>query len=713
MRWLKPGLVAFIYVLGIFFCMRWRPWEVFLLFFPVPLLLFGASLFLFSAFHRQARALWTRAIELPALVWMALSGGIAFSAAAYLAYGPLEGIPHVPDDICYLWQARTFAIGKLYAPSHDLREFFNLLFFVNDGKWYSLFQPGWPALLMLGVFAGMEYLINPILSAVAVVLVYPIGRRVFSDRSARLAMLMLAFSPMHTTVGATLLAHTFSMVLTEIAVLAVLRLGEKNRTPDALILGLALGWLFTARALNGIAMIIVVSIPLTYYLFTKKVSPAKLAAGIPIALGLLCLQLAYNEALTGDPFYWPQDRYFDLTEPKKGCHRLGFGKDVGCPKVHPNDVFPDGFGPADAIGVTYKRIEIFLLTLFGWNLVFFFVGMPLLSKRHGPGKYFLLSVFLSLLVGYFFFYFHGIWGRYYYESAFALFLLVAAGFFVTNDYFAKLAERLSRIPARLLKALIPAVAATYFGFNTLFFFPTTVVVLSNFFFGVDSRMEHMANSFTEKSVIFLDRKLYQAAFIFMRPEMEEKRLYVLNLGKHNFQIMQYYPGWKFYRYNLEKDVLTPINDPMTRPSPIFLEAEYKLPISESSGEYADCEEYIAKDGRRASGKFILTFDAKGPGAYMSFDQFVFKSGRYDIILQLPTGPDRGEFSLSVDGRVCPGVVDLYSEVKSFTFLDLKNCGPFDLSRGKHKFTFKVCGKADASNGYRIGIDYVNLTLVKR
>ncbi|RJO74415.1 MAG: hypothetical protein C4523_00710 [Myxococcales bacterium] len=708
----RPIAVGALYLLGLAFCFDWRPHEALFVFYPRPLLVFAAALALYIMFEPRALAIWERLVSLPAKYWIAASSLAAFAGSLYLAYGPLEKLPHVPDDICYLWQARSFAMGRLSVGSHDLPEFFHLLFMINDGQWYSLFQPGWPALLMLAVWPSLEFFVNPLLSAVAVALVYPIGRRALDERSAKLGMAMLAISPMHLAIGATLLAHSLALALTELAVLATLRLCDEGKTRDALLLGAALGWLFTTRALNAVATVAVVAIPLIYYLLKGRIRIGRLLAGVPVAAVFLVLQLAYNDALTGAPLYWPQDRYFDITEPKKGCHQLGFGKDVGCPNVHHEESFPDGFGPKDAIRVTHTRLGTFLITLFGWNAIFFFIGAPFLGRRYGWRKLFLLTVFLSLLIAYFFFYFHGLWGRYYYESCFAIFLLVAAGIFAAREWLAGVAAKDATLPpvvVRLMRGFIPAAALAYFAFNVFIFFPVTVETMGKFFFGVDRRVERMTEGFPEKSVVFME-DWYTAGFIFLRPGLPDTRLFVHDAGKMNRQMMQYYPDWHFFAYNPKEDRMQKV-EPTSDPSPVFVEAEYKVPIGDSSGRYAHAEDYKTAAGAPASSKLVLSYEAQGKGEWVAFRQFIFKSGNYALSAQAPTGPDQGVMKLTVDGVVCAEAVDLYSPELDLKPLPLKRCAALDLLRGQHRIELVAVGRNSASTGWRLGLDWLQFDLV--
>jgi hypothetical protein len=62
-----------------------------------------------------------------------------------------ERVPHVNDEIAYLFQAKLFQSGRLYSPSPCGREFFDFPHIINNGKWYSIYPPGFPLLLVFGL----------------------------------------------------------------------------------------------------------------------------------------------------------------------------------------------------------------------------------------------------------------------------------------------------------------------------------------------------------------------------------------------------------------------------------------------------------------------------------------------------------------------------------------------------------------------------------
>src|SRR4030066_2091168 len=106
-----------------------------------------------------------------------------------------ERIPHINDENAYLFQAKLFQSGRLHAPSPCGREFFDFPHIINNGKWYSIYPPGFPLLLVVGLILRSPWLINPILAALAVLLFFLLGQEIYNRSVGIIAALLAAISP--------------------------------------------------------------------------------------------------------------------------------------------------------------------------------------------------------------------------------------------------------------------------------------------------------------------------------------------------------------------------------------------------------------------------------------------------------------------------------------------------------------------------------------
>ncbi len=85
--------------------------------------------------------------------------------------------PHLVDTIAQLFQARIFTSGQLTAPAPHELEFFAASHLVeHEGRWFSQYPPGHPALLAFGLIVR-----NPLAGQPAVHGGHPAGR--FRDRA--------------------------------------------------------------------------------------------------------------------------------------------------------------------------------------------------------------------------------------------------------------------------------------------------------------------------------------------------------------------------------------------------------------------------------------------------------------------------------------------------------------------------------------------------
>ena len=232
-----------------------------------------------------------------------------------------------------------------------VRPFFNNQFIINDGKWYGIYFPGHPALLALGERFHLMHWVPTLSAALTVPLTFAVGRRVFGQRAALLALPLLAFSPFFILSSATLLGHSTAGLLLMAFVYSTLRVLERpERMVWWLAAGMALGWTGLTRPVSAAAF----ALPwLVLLAMSLRRSPGRRAwAGAAlfclIGVGSAALLGAYHMALSGNP----------LTT---GYHT--FGRITGMSFTQGALVAPAPYPSLFELGSTLARLNFWLL---GW-----------------------------------------------------------------------------------------------------------------------------------------------------------------------------------------------------------------------------------------------------------------------------------------------------------------------------------------------------------
>jgi len=348
---------------------------------------------------------------------VAASATLAAAAALLVHEVVLSGVARFDDETVYLLQARIYASGKWML--HDVRAASFLqhpLVLARREGFTGVFPPGWPAFLAL--FAGLHVpeLSGPTLSAVAVVLCAAIARATTPDvlegnRRSALAAVLAGTSPWLALQASTYFAHVFALVLTAAALLSAMR----RRWG---LVSLAIAALMLTRPLNGLVVLA------TSLLFVRTVrSFVVVALGGALGMGALLL---FHAKVTGSPWKTPAEVYFDAVEPVLGCHRLGFGPNIGCPLNHGPE-WP-GYDAKKALVVTGQRLARFARDPLwvSWALVPFALGAALHRGRVRYGKRLAALVVLTV-VAYAAFYYRGFaFGARFYFELLAVFIPCAA-----------------------------------------------------------------------------------------------------------------------------------------------------------------------------------------------------------------------------------------------------------------------------------------------
>ncbi len=264
----------------------------------------------------------------------------AFFMSGLVSERVFERLPHLEDEMAYLYQARVFAGGNIVIDSPQPANAYWQPFVVDSattGNRFSKYTPGWSALLAIGVLLGYEHIVNSFLAALTVALVYRLGREVFNADVGIVAALLTAFSPAALLLNASLMSHTSGLFFTTLFIYAYWRLEKGKRAHLwGMIAGLSLGILAATRPLTtlgiGLPFIAWSGVRLIMALFNSSDEMPFVPRILKILTPLLVLSgftlliassiPAYSYAATGDA----QQNLYELVWD---YDRIGFGEGHG------------------------------------------------------------------------------------------------------------------------------------------------------------------------------------------------------------------------------------------------------------------------------------------------------------------------------------------------------------------------------------------------
>ena len=234
------------------------------------------------------------------LLWL-----ISLALYATLARLLFDGQPLLIDEIAQVFQAGIFAEGRLWRPVARFQEFFSSLHVIDtDGRVYSQFPPGWPAMLAPLWKIGAAWLAGPLSGATAVVAFGVLVRRIEPRRTVALgATVLFALTPFMAFMSGSHMNHTPTLMwlVISMAALASVTTAESPKPLAAFICGLGLGCAATIRPVDAIAF----ALPAGAWLLWRAVREPRrwldaLPSGLGVALPIL-LMMWVNVHTTGSP----------------------------------------------------------------------------------------------------------------------------------------------------------------------------------------------------------------------------------------------------------------------------------------------------------------------------------------------------------------------------------------------------------------------------
>jgi len=268
-------------------------------------------------------------------IFLAASLAIGLGSAVFLNQAVFDGCKITPDERTYVNQARIFARGELWAQAPPVPEFFEEPYLVFHGeRVFSIFQPGWSLLLVPGVLCGHEEWVPPVLGCFCLAVLFLLGRSLYGAPVAKGAVLVLLFSPSFLFHSATYYAHLAGLFWVTLSTWAFVVARKQVRAWAYVACGASLGAAFLTRYFD-----LFFGLPFGLWLVWdvfrgKQHALRNLALFVLPLFGALAVAVAYQWALTGDPFLSPHElyiehaRYLYVLEGRTDPHRLyGFDSD--------------------------------------------------------------------------------------------------------------------------------------------------------------------------------------------------------------------------------------------------------------------------------------------------------------------------------------------------------------------------------------------------
>ena len=242
-------------------------------------------------------------------------------ATSLLVFG---GKPLYADTQAILAQAHLFAQGLIKGTA--AQSYAPMGFIVrHNNEWFSIYSPGHPALLALGVLAGnLDWMVNPLLGAASVTLMTAIAAKRYGFLTSLFTALLATSSPWIILLSAEYLNHGSTFFFFSLALFGITTWVTARDGRSATVVALGCFGMLITRPYTGLAL----SLPFLVFLLFERARRAHIAIiSAGIGLGFVVL-LAHNYVLSGSPFTSAYDLYFGPG------HNPGFGDRGGTRGYH-------------------------------------------------------------------------------------------------------------------------------------------------------------------------------------------------------------------------------------------------------------------------------------------------------------------------------------------------------------------------------------------
>jgi len=500
--------------------------------------LFGKINRLKVSILKLAQGLFRVFFTVPKPVFMLLIFLIAFILTNLGSYFLFDHMPHVTDCVVQLFHGKIFATGHLVAKVPELPEFFdfNPLMIMREGKWYSVYPPGHSFLMMLGTLFDAPWLINPLLGALTVLLIYLLGKEIYDEKTGRLSALLGILSPFLIIMSSGFMNHTSSLFYAMLFMLFFAKTFHSAKFRYPLISGFGLGMMVNIRpytALSIAAPFCIYSFWLLWKDFRLNITKLLIIALVTmIFIGIL---FGYNYATNGSPTLFGYVVQFGKR------HNPGF-KDVGGRYYH---------SPKKGWVETLNRLNFLNVRLFEFPIPsLLFIFALFISGTKNRWNYILFGVFFFLLFSHFFYWYsvgNNLIPRFLYESSPALIILSARGILRCP----RLICKKLKIPTteKTVKAVIFSSLVLCLIIVGRYYIPSTLNYYQNDFYTHIKKniIETVEKKDIKNAIVFVKSDFYRSAFPANSPTLDGDVIYAIDRGEQNKLLMEYFPNREYYR----------------------------------------------------------------------------------------------------------------------------------------------------------------------
>jgi len=595
------------------------------------------------------------------LIYVYLLAALVFLTTNLISLYIFNRTPHIHDEAAYNFQAKIFIKGQLYISSPCAKEIFDFPHMVNNGRWYSQYPPGFPALLSIGYIFKAPWIINTLFAALTIILIFFLGIELFDEQVAFLASLFASLSYWFLILSSTMLSHTTHLFFCTLFLLFYIRFIKRSDLTNSLIAGFGFLMAFLIRPYESVLFAVPPAIYLLFLMFKepKKYLKTALPMAFMAALSLTTL-LAYNYGTTGNPL---KMGYIERYGP---AHGIGFGKTgyTGIPHTF--------FRGAD---LTAKHFYQLNLHLFGWPIssllglllcLFFFVK-NYKDRKTKDLELLLLFIILSTVFGLFIYWglFPILGARMYYQLFSILVVLTAAGIieFIRTSHL----SRVLRLNHRSIQIALLVIFTVYAYAVRLPSFarqsPDAYIVdlIYPDFLSFNKRFDETIKALNLDNAIVLLKPLYMAnkyfpddgwtaGFIHDNPDLKQGIIFGLYKPQYLEKLFGCYPNKKVYLflYTVKKAMLEEIkfeNGQISlNPVPIALDKQLPVQLISSPGDFfnpysPEFSEFLKGFSNIPLSEFNLDLLAKLASDEESRKNYSRASMYYEAILQLEPYPE--------------------------------------------------------------------------